>query len=454
MLKLRFFISLLLLAITAFPLQASDVEVSGGQDVVSVELYGGTWPAQAGTYYNPTGIRVGNELFLYAQTGAAKSHLGGPDCWPVINTQTRVVYRDQIILFRAPWTITGLTSQFNPHTFNPGPGQQPTLADVANSQITPCEPNIAWGAGGVFRRSGGGYAMTVDRANVVWDSPPGAPPQTHDDFKEIWIGFSQDGKVWSWEPLLKSTGALQIFDMTLTAELPSPVIAEFLGTPGTPIFSDGFETGDASHWSVVDQIERWWGFFRFNFGAEIGMIRVEFDGRPGANPRFRRWVWSAGMWQQVDAATGELDFIPTTVWPGAGFLQVNSIVNDGGELQVWAGQEASTDLIPNACGCAYGSRRTGFLSRPVVFADFEDLSPFSLGATEIIYSQVRCLPSLNQVGRMFPFRINDSFGRKLLYSVENKRCLDLQNPMSPIAQNPYAGLSVVVTVLEEVQLFE
>lgn len=51
-----------------------------------------------------------------------------------------------------------------------------------------------------------------------------------------------------------------------------------------------------------------------------------------------------------------------------------------------------------------------------------------------VTSQIRCLPSDNGVGRLFPFRINDMNGKRLLYSSSNDRNCSNLNP------NPFVGM--------------
>lgn len=383
-----------LLTLTVSPTLAQENrEISGnpvlaGSPVVSAELY--NLQNQNDTFYNPSVLRIDEELVMYVQVGA-------PGCPP--NQIPGLVYRDQIVAFTAPWTAAGVVGTLVPYATS-GPI---TEADMAASRITPCTPNVAYGTGRAFQRPGPqGYAIVIDAADVVWEGA-----DAHDEFWKVQLGLSSDGKNWTFQPFVNSQPSGQwIFDVTLTPDLDQP------------------------------EPETWWGVFRSGQGEHVGRMEVTFG--PQFPTGFEVRILSGGVFKtlDVDTQTGEysFSFIPDDIMPNSGIVWTNDIYAENGQYRLWySGPPTST-----GCGCQYKGGSQLF---------YRVIDRNYLGPEVPLASDVRCMPSLNAVGRLAPARIKGPSGRNLLYSVDNTHCAELQDPQSPYNTNPFIGMSIVVTEL-------
>jgi len=285
---------------------------------------------------------------------------------------------DKILAFKNPYTSTGMTTPFQFVT-----------------RISPCD-GAAYGPGQVFS-SNGQYYMVADRSDTV-------------TFQELVLGTSTNGVQWTWQDFIRHTGSVEIYSPVLVSGL-----SWFVCNPGC-----------FSH-------TNWWGFFPFTTpGRGTGRISVDVSNQ---YPRgFRVKILSGGQWVTVDDYTGEFSFTPDSVWNDVG---VRSLAWDEDHWELWA----FTNVPHNGCSPCDGEYDNGFAGTTFKFRNVYSEGS-SLGPIQQVYSMVRCMPSDSHVGRMFPFRVNDPSGSKLLYSstTDENICT---------TTNPFAGSYVVVTELDD-----
>ena len=241
-----------------------------------------------------------------------------------------------------------------------------------------------YGVGNVFQ-SRGQYNIIADKSDTTTFS------------NLVWLHSTDPVSGWTEEPLLSTDLPIHILDMVLVPA------------------SDTY----------------WWGLFRFGSGFpnSVGRVRVDFS-----SGQKRVYVLSGGTFQE--AVGGDLTFTPDAVANGT---YVNDLFHNGSYYESWEYYYVSQ----NGCGpCpgGYGSPHgngdvgTAFQLRAV--------SESTFGAPEQVYSEVRCLPSDYEVGRMFPARI-DYNGNKYLISSENDVAICYDGLFSP-----FQGMRVVVTRLQ------
>lgn len=378
---------------------ADTVENGGNQIVVGADQFT-PGDLKSGTYYNPSGIVVGSKFYLYVQ-GGQFNHATAP--WHSCDG-------DQILLFSTPNTSTGLRSRFAPGTGSGG----------ANARVSPCETDTGNGSDGnpthtsspIFTQKhhytagqvfyDGQYRLISAASNY-----PGAT-----DFSTLILGSSTNGVQWHWQPFIRSTTGLGL-----------PEVA--------------FQVGTSSAYCNPNCYTHtpWWGFFRLNF-ADTGMIKVDVSQQ---YPRgFRVWIYATdNTWKQVDDTSGDFSFTPKNVWPGATVKAISYVVD---HYELWA-----TSYVAHN-GCAPCSTyNNGFAGTTFAYRTVDQ--NFTLGPVQSAYSQVRCLPSDSDVGRLYPFRFNSSGGLKLLYSATNDANICAVCPTPGVSCNPFIGMYVVYTTV-------
>lgn len=352
---------------------ASSVEITGGptvgaQVVVSAVQTGK--PSSAyGTYYNPTGIQIGNDFYLYVM-GGNWDHGPGGTCTG-----------DKIFAFKAPYTASSMY----------GPFQYVT-------RISPCDGR-SYGPGQVFYD--GSYRIVADVSDQT-------------TFDELVLGTSADGVSWSWQDFIKTDSGIQI----LAPVLVGSTLRRFYCDP----------TCHSHH--------TWWGYFPFSSGFSSFTGRMQVDVSTKWPRGFRVSILSGGQWQAVNDLTGEFSFIPDNVWSD---VSVRSLLEDDGRWELWAYR----NVAHNGCTTCTGSYNEGFAGSTFEFR--EVFADKSFGPVEPVHSLVRCMPSNGHVDRLFPFRVNDPSGRKLLYSATNDENICGQPPGS----NGFVGMYVVVTEVSD-----
>lgn len=264
------------LLVAAGPVAAE--EETGGPfvSVTSKDLvdFGDDLDGVRGTFYNPTGIVVGGELYLYVQGGLSRS-LASSECWNHCDLDT-------IVRFEAPFTASGVRGPFEP-----------------GNRVSPCRGDelpelVHYGVGSVLRSSfDNQYKLFLDRTEGGADFSKG-------HFKEILIGTSSDAVDFTYpeevNPFIRQCNGISIIDVTL-----------------------------------IDDGSMWWGTFQFGTSQpnQTGFMRV-LDAP--SNPRgFEVQILSGGTFKTVDD-DGTFDFTPDNIWSNSG---ANSIVLDGGQYELW-----------------------------------------------------------------------------------------------------------------------
>src|SRR5215210_1076599 len=129
---------------------------------------GAVTQALQGLYYNPTGIVIGNYLYLYAQ-GI------NPECQTALGKQQG----DVIDAFRAPLQADGT------------PGTFIKIGRISPCVVFPTNPSIlaSFGPGQIFKATWKGvtaYHLLADMSDFS-------------NFHEIWHGWTTNGLNWTWE---------------------------------------------------------------------------------------------------------------------------------------------------------------------------------------------------------------------------------------------------------------
>lgn len=379
-------VGLALLGSAAGPPAFGQTETEGPYVVISPEDHANVneFDQNRGTFYNVSGIVVGSDLYLYAHGGMTDP---ANECWETCSG-------DHLVRFYAPFTAAGVRSKFK-----------------AGNRISPCNGDeavrgIAYGMGGVLKSSFGDlqYKVFLDRTENGVDFAEG-------DFREILIGTSTDGVDFVY-PGYDVPGNL------------NPLVRQ--------------STVNGSRISIIDVTmvdggSQWWGVFKWGVTVpnHTGMIRVLNS--PGNVRGFVVQILSGGVWRNVQD-NGSFTFTPDDLLLG---LDPNSIVLTGGHYEVWGSVGSGTATL----GCddqAGGGVTLGY--RTIT-------SSGSVGPLQLIDSDVRTLPTQNNTGRLFPFRI-DRGTEKLLYSTSSDRiCYRLQ-PFWSGTGNPFFGMDQVLTVLD------
>lgn len=383
---------------------ATSVEMSSsaavGQTVVSPTLYGS---ALSGTYYNPTGVEIAGNLYLYAQGG---QFTGGTD---LAATPWRDCKGDQILLFRVPTSGSSLTSTFpknNVVRISPCSSDSPAQFPYhTNDPLFDIDHH--WTVGGIFDL-GTELGLVAAASNY-----PGAT-----DFSQLVIGWSPDGVQWSWEPFIHSTTGVDMETVVLQA---------------SPYSSAYCNPTCHSHRNV-------WGFFRLGYSG-VGRINIDLSSQW---PRGYRVTILANdnTWKAVDDNTGAFSFTPKNVWPGA---QPKSIVWDeeDDQWELWAsyvfGRDPAFSCYPS-CGSGYANGDSSNLQQTLKYRPV-GTGTTAMGTEQSVFSQIRCMPAIYSFGRMYPFRYDDPIGRRLLYSATND-----QNVCSGAS---FEGMYIVVTEVDD-----
>jgi len=395
------------IAVTTIAAQAATVEkgpgqtTALGQTIIGAQLFTPGEPT-GGAYINPTGILIGSTFHLYVQGGQDQAHWSStpwPDC-----------VGDQLLLFRTSNTASNLVAEFPTGTvrrITPCLGDSPSQYPLHSSDPV-FDVDHHWTLGNVFFAAGH-YRIVSAASNYPEAS----------EFSELVWGRSSDGLNWYWEPFIKSTAGYNMPEVLLEYSHTG-----FICVPG----------GSCTTFTHLS------GYFRFTF-AGVGRMKVAIS---SVYPRgFRVSILANnGQWLSVDDWTGEFSFTPMDIWPNDS-ARPKSIVSNGSTLELWAAVDPH--YLPGccpSCGCDYYDSGGG----PGSFAFRTINSDGTLGSAQPLYSNLRCMPSPYREGRLYPFRYNDSFGRKLLYSVTNDD--NICDDEFSVHGNPFVGTYIVVTEVE------
>lgn len=391
----------LMLIIIAGPALAAANESSSSQPTAVISPYT-YWPSTptSGRFYRPTGIRVGNELFLYVQGGAYINVATGPGseaCGCNTNPTTCKRSGEQALLFKAPFTAVGLKSNF---TFV--------------RTISPCEPNkegVHYQTGSVFRSS------TDNKIKLLIDQTEGGANPTSGHFKRVLLGSSSDGVQFSWTTFLKQSVVGGV-----TYSINDVVMVQ--------------ATANSNWWGVFQwaQCTRCDGTDGSGFVRQ-GRIRVTMDPTNVRGFYVEILAGSATTWARVND-DGSFNFVPfNTQGP-----DVKSIIytnfNNNPTWEAWA-KTAGTAVggCEDEPGVANPKTTASFSYYPVMqgLHTTPQLQP--------VTSSVRAMPSRNGTGLVHPFRIQGLNAANLLYSTSTERiCLAGQ-------QEAFRGAEIIYTEL-------
>jgi len=331
--------------------------------VISPYTYWCTTPGnchpERGRFYNPAGVKVGNNYYIYVQGGAYVNVTTGPgsECTAV---------GEEILLFKAPWTAQGLRSPF-----------------TYVKTITPCRtdvPDVHYELGSVFQSS------TDGKYKILVDETENGASVGNGNFKRILLGSSTDGLTWTWSPFLQQSTVGSVTYSFLESTLVQ-------ATANT----------------------NWWGMYLWGTtGSEnlmVGQIRVIQD---AMNPRgFVAYLLASdGTWKPVND-DGTVNFDPKGLW--------SVFASDGGS--------ATAIILNNGAWESWGSLGPGTATAGCNDGDIYDstliyrtVTQTGLpGPLQTVTSSVRPMPTINSSGRLYPFRLNDMNGAKLLYSASTDR---------------------------------
>jgi len=367
---------LILLIVT--PVFADSLETTAPVAVISPWTY---WPnlPRSGRFYRPTGVKVGSKYFLYVQGGAYKGVSTGP------GSETCTAIGEKALAFSAPWTSTGLRSQF-----------------LYEKAVSPCNP-----ATDVHYQTGSAFISSTDaKVKLTIDETEGGSDPRSGHFKRILLGSSTDGKNFTWTPFVKQS-----------------VI--------------GGVTYSISQANLVQATanSNWWGVFQWAYCTlcnntdgigfwNQGRMRVVMD---ATNIRgfIVYLLKSDGVtWGQV-SDDGSFNFIPyNTFYPGA-----RSIVNNNNTWEAWfiAGG------TPNG-GCDDGDPNSSS-----AFGYYTVSQGGSFGAIQAVTSSSRPMPTTNGFGRLDPFRMQDMNGARLVYSAST------DHMCQTTGNDGFRGMEILVT---------
>jgi hypothetical protein len=368
---------LVLLVLVPGSLRAASKEISGPTAVISPYTY---WckpntpcTPQAGRFYNPAGIQVGSELYMYVQGGVYSSANGGPG--------SECSLGEEILLFKSAWTAAALRSPFS-----------------YVKTVSPCNTSVS----GVHYQLGSVFRSAWDnKIKLLVDETEGGTSVQAGNFKRVLLGSSSDGQTFTWTPFIKQSSVngelISIIEVTLVQATAN---------------------------------SNWWGVFKFGSvcGCESGRMRVTPD---ATNPRgyVISILASDNTWKNV-ADDGSFNFRPLNI----GSPGMNSIVYNNNTWEGWGDQSA-----PGATAGCYDAAFT----QGSTFAYRTLTQSGPVGSVQTVTSDVRPMPTVNGLGRLYPFRLNDMNGARLLYSASRDRiCTDT------IVADGFRGMEVVVTVVD------
>ena len=350
----------LLGTILVFPVGAAiadSVEITAPIAVVSPFTY---WPAnpERGRFYRPTGVRVGNNFFLYVQGGAYVGVTTGP------GSETCPSIGEKALAFKAPWTSAGLRSPF-----------------TYMKSVAPCKTDVPQ----VHYQTGSAFVSSTDnKVKLTVDQTENGSDPLSAHFKRVLLGSSSDGLNFTWSTFLQQS---QVSGVTYSFAQAQLVQA----TANT----------------------NWWGSFLWAYCTlcngsdgsgfwQTGRIRVIMD---AANPRgFVVYLLASDQtWRAVND-DGTFNFVPAFA-DGGGRIVLNTPAGGSAQWEAWnhAGGTATG-------GCEDGTATTSsFTYRKVT-----QTGPS--GPPQTVTSTTRAMPTLNYAGRLDPFRIQDMNGKRLVYS--------------------------------------
>ena len=404
----------LVCALNAFAL--GEVETAGGARIT---------PANGSTFYNPTGITIGNYLYVYMQ---------GSD--PTAQ-EASCPSGDKIIAYRA------LITNGVPGTFE----RVGRISPCVNAPVG--ATTASYGPGQVFEATLGGvtkYHLLADASDTL-------------SFYNVWRAESTDGINWTWhissavnnsqfnghrETIHDSADVLtHTIDIIVDADSFIHSTSVFILNP--IMLSTNPGTNNA----------QWWGFFNYWSGTtNVGEWVINWDAT-GTVPTVRVVTnVSGGTYTFTNLpysnGTSTLNVTPWAFLTRAG---AKTLLFDtaGNNYQLWTSTDSfanydvgnvncnvGTTLTctnPNGClggdgsTCPNGAVCHPFLRNTGVSGEavsgngsgfyWYPVTRFTFGGQNLVTSNVRYLPSGYELARAFPFRWNSPTGKRYLFSVTN-----------------------------------
>ncbi len=410
------FVAFLSLICLAYPASSQQVEATTPNVTMSVgSILGESYPDNSQTFYNPTGIQIGDSFHFLVQVASGDEFSSDDSfCWG-----------DQIVHFTAEMSYEGLRST-------------PQLI----GRISPCSPctdlqcsyedRFMWGLGGLFKSSlDGAYFVGVEYAkgdNVLVG-----------DFKEIRLMRSVDG--FSWNQVLEP-GSEEPVKLVSQSNLSCQ--AETGPCSGPCAGGNAVAQGESCllfqflDLNLLSEQDHWWGYVRFVVSTTSYLAKIRIfpdDPSPG---EFRvELLAKDDTWKRV-GASGEIDFLPKNLWRD-GF--VNALIESPSGCQVWASEYA-----PSAVGgCDDGNNSPASTSR---FAYREVDAERNLGSVHYLGSRSRPAETINSTGRLMPLPVRDPDGSLMLFSASSDRVCEAF-PSWPPGGNTYVGMDIVQTEITD-----
>lgn len=378
--------------------QAPNARV-GPNKIISPWTY---WPAtpQAGRFYNPYGIVIGGNLFLYVQGGVYNSANGGPgsEC-PVSG--------EQILVFSAPYTFSGIRNPF-------------TYRNIAS----PCYGvNHHYQVGSVFQSAWDGkYKLLVDETDVGTSIAAG-------NFKRTLLLTSSDGLSWSRQVNLHDGNTPPLIAQSVIGGLTVSVLEVAL-------------TQGASNW---------WGTFSFGTNVSgcdcaLGRMKVVQD---AANVRgFVVSIFGTDdQWHAVND-DGTFTFMPKDTNNATTPMKKVVLINHAGHWEAWGNTFSQAQALdPMDPGCDDGSPYRD----SIVMATISEATTV-LGTPVYMTSSLNTnldpklnwpVATRNDLGRQYPWRFDDSWGKSIIYSGSTDRYCWANG-----TNVGYRGTEILLTVLD------
>ena len=436
----------LVCALNAFAL--GEVETAGGARIT---------PANGSTFYNPTGITIGNYLYVYMQ---------GSD--PTAQ-EASCPSGDKIIAYRA------LITNGVPGTFE----RVGRISPCVNAPVG--ATTASYGPGQVFEATLGGvtkYHLLADASDTL-------------SFYNVWRAESTDGINWTWH-ISSAVNNSQFTRMNgCAASGKRSDEKKIPGSVGKLCVATGLFGALAANWPAIPDRQKvlretmvdadsfihstsvfilnpimlstnpgtnnaqWWGFFNYWSGTtNVGEWVINWDAT-GTVPTVRVVTnVSGGTYTFTNLpysnGTSTLNVTPWAFLTRAG---AKTLLFDtaGNNYQLWTSTDSfanydagnvncnvGTTLTctnPNGClggdgsTCPNGAVCHPFLRNTGVSGEavsgngsgfyWYPVTRFTFGGQNLVTSNVRYLPSGYELARAFPFRWNSPTGKRYLFSVTN-----------------------------------
>lgn len=195
----------------------------------------------------------------------------------------------------------------------------------------------------------------------------------------------------------------------------------------------------------------WWGTFSWGVSCDcsIGRIKVVQD---ATNIRgYVVYLFDSNYHWQAVQDDGHFTFTPFDQNDTSYFMRRVTVLDNGsGTYEAWGDPifGAREAINPANPGCNANDNTTSTLLHAAI-SDItqEGVNPGLLAASSIGYQSgvsVRAIPDANGFGRMYPYRLNDMTGKKVIYSASTDRYV-CQTGTDPL----FKTSEIILTVLDQ-----